>query len=183
MVGACGWHEQDITPKPRGYFRISLPQHQYRKLDTLLPFSFNYSVWATCDYAFREDGWCKFDISYPALGAELNMTYIPLTHDTLLRNLAVQEEKMVRFHVDKGKVDDVQFSYIDDTEQQLYGRLYDIYGLRAATPLQFWLTDSTKHYLRATLYFTFAPNNDSLQPVIEYLRDDVMELIRTMQWK
>ena len=52
-----------------------------------------------------------------------------------------------------------------------------------ATPLQFWMTDSAHHFLRATLYFNFTPNNDSLQPVIEYLRDDALHLVNTFAWK
>jgi len=37
--------------------------------------------------------------------------------------------------------------------------------------------------LRSSLYFDFTPNNDSLQPVIQYLREDMMQMINTFEWK
>jgi len=52
-----------------------------------------------------------------------------------------------------------------------------------ATPISFWLTDSSNHYLRGALYFNNPPNNDSLQPVIEYIREDILEMINGFEWK
>ena len=52
-----------------------------------------------------------------------------------------------------------------------------------ATANQFFLTDSTKHFLRGALYFNVAPNQDSLMPVNAFLIEDVRHLINTFQWK
>ena len=98
-----------------------------------------------------------------------------------LRKLIYSEEKMVKFHYQKA--DDVEYSVVKDPDAKLWGQIYDIKGKEVATPFQFWVTDSAQYFLRATLYFNFTPNNDSLQPVIEYLRNDAMHFINTFEWK
>ena len=98
-----------------------------------------------------------------------------------LRKLMVSEDKMVKFHYQKA--DDVQYSMIRDPESRMWGQTYEIYGKDVATPLQFWITDSVNRFVRAALYFDGTPNNDSLQPVIQYLKEDAMHLINTFAWK
>jgi gliding motility-associated lipoprotein GldD len=65
----------------------------------------------------------------------------------------------------------------------MFGQIYDIEGSDVATPFQFWVSDSSYHFLRGSLYFNFPPNNDSIQPVIDYLRNDLLQLVNTLQWR
>jgi gliding motility-associated lipoprotein GldD len=65
---------------------------------------------------------------------------------------------------------------------RVYGTLYDLKG-NTATAVQFFVTDSTKHFLRGSLYFAAEPDADSLEPVIEFFRGDIEHLIETLQWK
>ena len=67
-------------------------------------------------------------------------------------------------------------------ELKVYGMAYDIKGSEAASPYQFYLTDSTQHFIRGALYFNFSPNNDSLKPVIDFLQKDVQEMIDSFEW-
>ena len=60
--------------------------------------------------------------------------------------------------------------------------IYDIGG-NAASSIQFYATDSTKHFIRGALYFNVAPQPDSLAPVIQYLRKDIVRLLTTLKWK
>jgi gliding motility-associated lipoprotein GldD len=60
--------------------------------------------------------------------------------------------------------------------------LFDIKG-DAASPLQFLATDSARHFLRGSLYFYARPNRDSLAPVIDYIKTDVVHLIETLEWR
>jgi gliding motility-associated lipoprotein GldD len=53
----------------------------------------------------------------------------------------------------------------------------------AASPYQFYLTDSTTHWLRGSLYFDAIPNNDSLAPVIDFVKTDIQHIFETMHWK
>jgi len=169
------------TPKPVAYFRIDLPEHQYRQVDTTLPFSFEKSEAARLVIQPQEDGAYWVDVEYPTLNAAFKITYFPVPRTDSLRSMIIHEEKMVKFHYQKA--DDVEYSIIQDPESHLWGQIYDIAGREVATPLMFWMTDSTHQFLRSTLYFNFAPNNDSLEPVIHYLRDDAMHFINTFKWK
>jgi gliding motility-associated lipoprotein GldD len=178
---SCERKEEYCTPKPKGYFRIDLPEHQYQLWDSILPFHFEYSQWANCAYEKKGKGVYWLDIHYPVFNASFNITCLPLKND--LRDLAASEEKILNMHIEYGKVDDIEYYFIEDSKNRVYGRIYDIIGKEAASPMQFWITDSTNYYIRASLYFDFTPNNDSLQPVIQYLREDAMHLINSLNWR
>jgi len=66
---------------------------------------------------------------------------------------------------------------------KVFGLLYDIEGLNTASSVQFFLTDSTNHFLRGALYFNLVPRNDSLSPVIKFIKKDITHLIETFKWK
>lgn len=178
---ACIDKEPPNTPKPKGYFRLSTPNATYVKWDSLVPFTFEYSKSAQFSIPKNEKKTYWMDLYYPQYNASLKMTLMPLQNN--LRELIVNEEKMLMFHVENRKADDILYSQISDNNSKLYGQIYEIIGKGAATPLKFWLTDSTNYYVRATLYFNFTPNNDSLEPVIKYLKKDVLRLIDTWEWK
>lgn len=181
LMGSCLRKPEALAPKPQGYFRIDLPKHTYRQIDTTIPFTFELSRSANLSIHEKSEGSCWIDVDYPELNATFKFTYFPLKNADSLRNLIVKEEKMVKFHYQKA--DDVEYSIIQDRDAHLWGQIYDIEGKEVATPFQFWMTDSAHHFLRATLYFNFTPNNDSLQPVIEYLREDAMRFVSTFAWK
>lgn len=168
-------------PKPMGYFRIDLPDHTYRLTDTTLPFTFEQSVFSNTTIEPQKDGNLWANVVYPDLKASFRFTCFSVKNADSLRKLMVYEDKMVKFHYQKA--DDVQFSVVNDPEAHLWGQTYEIYGKEVATPFQFWLTDSAHHFVRATLYFDDTPNNDSLQPVIQYLKEDALHLINTFAWK
>lgn len=181
LLMVCSCHRQAETPKPVAYFRIDLPEHNYRQVDTTLPFTFEQSEAADISIRPQQDGSYWVDLDYPALNATFKITYLTVPRADSLRNKIIYEEKMVKFHYQKA--DDVEYSVIQDPESRLWGQIYDIAGRDVATPLMFWMTDSTHQFLRSTLYFNFAPNNDSLEPVIQYLREDAMHFVNTFKWK
>ena len=81
------------------------------------------------------------------------------------------------------KASGIRDSLIINDEHKVYGMLIEMDGSTVATPLQFYLTDSTHNFVRGALYFNFLPNNDSMQPVINYIRQDIDQIIRTFEWK
>jgi gliding motility-associated lipoprotein GldD len=178
IASGCLQKDQNITPKPKGYFRLAVPEHQYRKFDTLPPFTFEYAATAEVTVEPKSDNYW-ITIHYPQLNASLNMTYMPVKHS--LRELMIEQEKFIEFHISQGKADDVEFSLVQDSA--LFGKIYNLKGKEVATPMQFWLSDSAHNWLRASLYFNFVPNNDSLQPIIDFLHEDMLHLINTFQWR
>ena len=83
------------------------------------------------------------------------------------------------FHYSSG-VDENTFV---DRKHRLYGTTYHLKGQNVASTYQFWLTDSTSHFLRGALYIDVTPNNDSLAPVLTYLQEDIDHLIESVRWR
>lgn len=173
------------VPKPKGYFRISLPLKEYVKFNDSaiksgLPLSFEYPVYGKVLLMGNnppEPGW--FNIDFPAFKARIYLTYRDIKGD--LADLIEQTYTMnVKNHITKA--DAIDEKIISDKQRRVFGVLYDLKG-NTATSVQFYVTDSTKHYLRGSLYFNAEPNADSLAPVIEFFRDDIVHLVETLKWK
>jgi gliding motility-associated lipoprotein GldD len=71
---------------------------------------------------------------------------------------------------------------VNNKKNKVYGLVFNIEG-NAASPLQFYLTDSTKHFLRGSLYFYAVPNRDSIAPVYDFIHADIEHMIATLRWK
>ena len=173
------------VPKPKGYFRIDLPQKQYMMFNETdqaknLPLKFEYPVYGNISEKGAdnsEPGW--FNIEFPAYKARIYLTYKDVKGN--LESLIEQTYTMnVKNHLTKA--DAINEQLIDDNENRVFGILYDLKG-NTASAVQFYVTDSTNHYLRGSLYFESEPNADSLAPVIDFFRADVIHLIETLKWK
>ena len=177
---SCVKKQEVPIPKPKGYFRLTTPEVAYQRWDSIFPFSFNYSKHATLSFQRKENNIYWIDIHYPLLSATFKMTYYPVTNN--LHRLMWNEEEQVMFHVERMMTDDIQFSTVNDPVARVFGRLYELEGKNVATPFKFWLTDSAHYFVKGTLYFDFAPNNDSLAPIINYLRNDALMMVESWEW-
>jgi len=173
------------VPKPKGYFRIDLQPKKYIVFNETnqaknLPLKFEYPVYGNISDKVddkSEPGW--FNIEFPAYKARIYMTYKDVGGD--LEGLIEQTYTMnVKNHI--SKADAINEQLINDVENRKFGILYDLKG-NTASAVQFYVTDSLKHYLRGSLYFESEPNADSLAPVIDFFREDVIHLIETLKWK
>ncbi len=171
---------QAYSPKPRGYFRIDMPAKSYRVFDTTFPYRFEYPSYAkiTHDpYSPKEKYW--INIHYPAYKATIHISYKNVKHN-LVKYLEDSRLLVVK-HISKANA--INDSLIINPKHNIYGMTYDIEGNAVASPYQFILTDSTSHFLRGALYFNVPPNNDSLEPVILSIKDDIRHLLATFRWK
>jgi gliding motility-associated lipoprotein GldD len=173
------------VPKPKGFFRIDMPEHNYlifnaiKNSDINLPFTFEYTAFGNLNFNEEfenEKGW--FNIEFPAYKACLYLTYRDINRD--FDELMEQTYKMnIKNHISNAEaISETQ--YINDSDK-VYGILYDLKG-NTATAVQFYVTDSIRHFLRGSLYFRATPNADSLEPVIKYFREDIITLIETLRW-
>ena len=181
LISACVQRQETPVPKPKGYFRLATPEAIYQHWDSILPFSFDYSKNATLTFQKKEKNIYWIDIYYPSLSAVFKMTCFPVKDN--LHNLMWNEEEQVMFHVERRMVDDIQYATVSDPKEKVFGRLYELEGKNVATPFKFWLTDSAHYFVKGTLYFDFAPNNDSLAPIIDYLKQDALFMVESWQWK
>ena len=170
-----------LVPKPRGYFRIDLPERNYTKYDPSCPFSFEMSTSAAINsdqYTSAEPCW--FNIEYPAYKAKIHFSYKELKSQALY-NLTEDAHELVFKHAQKAN--GIKESVIELPGQRVFGKAWTIEGRDVASPFQFYVTDSVNNYLRGALYFEVRPNNDSLKPVIDFIIDDIDHLIQTLHWK
>lgn len=167
------------SPKPRGYFRIDLPEKNYVASDSSLPYLFEYPSYTTIGpdpQAPHEKYW--ININYPQFKATLHLSYKNISGD--LFTYLEDAYMLVSKHIPKA--DAITDSVIYDTDRHVFGLTYRIEGSGSASPYQFFVTDSTDHFLRGALYFNTTPNNDSLEPVIRFIIGDVQHLINTVRW-
>lgn len=177
LFAAC---EETYTPKPRGYFRIELPEHEYASFDTTFPYSFEYPVYAVLGpdpFSPDEPYWLNID--FPEHKGRIHLSYKKV--DGNLKEYLEDSREFVMKHIPKASA--INDSLILDRERKLFGLVYQIEGMGAASPCQFFVTDSTQHFVRGALYFDVIPNNDSLAPVIDFLQKDIEHLLATFQWK
>lgn len=177
VMESCGGN---YTPKPRGYFRIALPKKAYTLFDSAgFPYSFEYPTYAKIvsdKEANAEPYWVN--INYRGYKAVLHLSYKKINND--LPTLLEDVHAFVYKHTIKA--DAILETNYNSSERKVYGTLYDIEG-NAASALQFYLTDSTKNFVRGALYFYTRPNKDSLAPVVEFFRKDVVRLVDTFSWR
>jgi len=171
---------EDYTPKPRGYFRIDFPEKRYVSFDTTYPYSFEYPVYAKVIPDNRESSepyWINVD--FPQYQGRIHISYKPV-HNDLPRYLEDARTFVVK-HIPKA--DAIDDSLIYRPDDRVFGLVYFIEGSQAASSCQFFVTDSTSRFLRGALYFNVTPNNDSLAPVIRFIRDDIRHMLKTFRWK
>jgi len=175
MLLSCS---RPVAPKPYGYYRISLPEHSYQLFEqNSYPYSFLYSSSATIQPVQYENERYWINIVYPTLNASIHCSYKPVRGN--LRQLTDDAWEFVFNHAIKASA--IPEHAYENPEARTYGVFCELKG-NTASPMQFFLTDSTRHFFRGAVYFNCVPNQDSLAPVIEYMQEDVLNLIETLRW-
>ncbi len=165
---------EETLPKPKGFLRLAYAETNYQKVTSDCPYTFEFSTNAVV----QSNEKCWVNISYPKLKAALNITYRPVENN--LRELLQESEKLTYNHAIKA--DGISAQPFDDGAKKVYGSLSEVTG-NAASPLQFHLTDSTKHFITGALYFKVQPNYDSILPAVKYVEKDLKHLMETLEWR
>ena len=167
------------TPKPYGYYRITVPDTAYQAFETQYPrypYSFALSHNAVVQPRKEEPYW--INLYYPALDATIHCSYKPVQRN--LRELTNDALEFVYRNASFAtSIPEREYAH---PESNVYGVLFDLEG-NTASSCQFFITDSTHHFFRASVYCNCPPNADSLAPVYEYLRKDVIRMVESFEWK
>lgn len=175
LLCACG-SDDNYTPKPRGYFRIALPEKEYTKYQPE-DCSYSFDLNKVAKVASKKECWA--DVIYPKFKATIQLTYKPVNEhnlDTLLK----EGQDLAYEHI--VKADGIQEKLFVNPEKKVFGQFYSIAG-DAATSTQFYVTDSTSHFLRGVLYFYATPNADSIKPVNDFMQDEIVTMIESLRWQ
>ena len=172
--------------KRKGYFKIDFPEKKYQPFDQPgYPYTFEYPVYSNIvkDTTFFEDKpenpwWINIDV--PGFNGRIYISYKEISSRNKFDSLVNDAVKMAykqHVNVATGITDSLM-----QTPNGVEGIYFSLAG-NTATANQFFLTDSTKHFLRGALYFDATPNEDSLSIVNDFLRQDIKHLINTLKWK
>ncbi len=184
LLIVCIACNSNFVPKPRGYFKIELPEKKYQVFNQPgYPYTFEYPLYAKVikDSTFfgdaTENPWW-INVDFPQFKSRIYVSYKQIgvnSFDKLLNDAFALTNK----HTSKA-------SSIDDslinTPNNIHGMFFKVSG-NVATANQFFVTDTTKHFLRGALYFDATPNEDSLGVVDEFLLKDMKHMINTFKWK
>jgi len=166
-------------PKSRGYFRLEFPAKNYVLFDSIFPYKFYYPAYGKIKADIQpgaEKYWINID--FQKYKARIHISYKNVNGN--VDNLIEDVRTLAYKHTIKA--DAINEKIFANPEKKVYGILYDIRG-NAASSLQFYVTDSVKHFLRGALYFNVHPNKDSLSPAVEFFGKDMTHLIESIEWK
>ncbi len=166
--------KKDVLPKPAGQLRLDFLLAKYDRFNRKCPFDFDLNTQSTV----IEKGNCNYEIHYPKMKATIYLSYKPVVGniDILLRDA----QKLTYEHV--VKADDIVGQPFLNAEKRVFGMFYDVNG-NAATNAQFYVTDSTKHFMNCSVYFYAKPNFDSVLPAVSYLKKDMRHLMESFNWR
>jgi gliding motility-associated lipoprotein GldD len=194
--------DRPFTPKERGYFRIGFPERSYRPFDEPgYPYAFDYPVYGRIakDSSLIDDNpdnpyW--INVEFPQFNGRIYLSYKTIGgysvykvkrgdryEDSTVANtfegLRDEAYRMTFKHTLKASgIADSVFR----NGNGVSGVYFRLEG-DAATMRQFFVTDSTRHFLRGALYFDSSPNADSLSVVNDFLEKDMLRLIGSLRWK
>jgi gliding motility-associated lipoprotein GldD len=172
--------DDNYIPKQRGYFRIQLPEKKYQPfIPPSCPFRFDVPVYANvvADNNPRAEA-CWYNVEFPQFKGTVYLSYKSVNNN--VQKYIEDSRTLSMKHISKAT--GMQELPIENSAKNVYGILYEVKG-NAASSMQFYLTDSTKNFIRGSLYFYAAPNPDSIAPVQRFIEKDVLRMIESFEWK
>lgn len=174
-----------LSPKPRGYPKVDFPEHAYKDFGKdFCAFDFKMPVYTeieqdTLFFEEKPSDPCWFNIYYPQFDSRIHCSYSKVESKEYLDELKADAFDLAGKH-------NIKANYIDELPVEkpdgTTGIVFNMEG-PVASPFQFYLTDGTNHFLRGALYFNTQARPDSLAPVTEFIKADVMHMINTLTWK
>ena len=178
LTVSCG---RTSTPKPYGYYRIGVPDTAYCDFEAQYPgYPYTFALSQNAVVKPRTDVKERYWINlwYPAFDATVHCSYKPVH-----RNLRELTEDALEFvYRNASFANAIPEREYAHPEARVYGVLFDLEG-NTASSCQFFITDSTHHFFRASVYCNCRPNADSLAPVYEYIRKDIIKMVETFEWR
>lgn len=171
LFWACN---NDVKPKPDAYLRLSYPQPEYQTENA--PCVFKYEQNTIANITNVKD--CSFQIDYPEMKAKIFVDYESVGKNNLTKLLKDAQRLTFEHTI---KAEEIQENIIIDTDKKVYGMFYELIG-NTATNVQFYATDSTNHFIVGSLYFYAKPNFDSIIPAAQYIKNDMLKIVETMEW-
>jgi gliding motility-associated lipoprotein GldD len=165
--------KEEALPKPKAMLRLEYPTTEYNVIDTKY-FQFQKNV--LCNYEHKNNNALTLD--YPKLKGSLFITYKKV--DNNIDKLLIDAQRLSVEH--SAKADGIlPYPFVNE-DDKVYGMFFEVIG-DAASQAQFYVTDSTKHFVTGSIYFYTKPNYDSIYPAASYLQNDIRKFMESIRWK
>jgi len=170
LVSAC---KDNVLPKPKAMLRLEYPSGKEGLLETE-HFSIKYNETAK----LKSGSNTSFTLDYPLMKGSIFINYKEVKGN--LEKLLTDAQKLSYEHV--VKADGIFEEPVVNAPHKVFGMYYEVKG-NAASQSQFYVTDSTKHFVTGSLYFYAKPNYDSILPAAVHLQNDIRNIIESLRWK
>lgn len=169
LLISCG---NDPLPKPKAMLRLEYPDSPVEMLVTE-KFQFEHNSQAK----IKKNKNSSVTLEYPLMKGSIFITYREVSNN--LVELLADAQKLSYEHV--VKADNITEQPFINEKDGVYGMFYEVLG-DAASQAQFYVTDSTQHFVTGSLYFKVKPNYDSIYPAAIYLQKDIRIIMESLQW-
>lgn len=166
--------KDEVLPKPNAMLRLDYPKAKYKELEADCAYTFEINT----QLKLKDNEECSLVLDYPMMKGSIFITYRPVKEN--LNTLLTDAQKLSYEHV--VKADNIVEQPFINSKDQVYGMFYEVSG-DAASQSQFYVTDSTNHFVTGSLYFYAKPNYDSILPAAAYLQKDIRRIMETLRWK
>lgn len=165
--------KEETLPKPKAMLRLEYPHSDYSMLDTK---NFRFQINQLCEFKLKADN--SLTLDYPTMKGSLFITYKNVEDN--IEKLLIDAQRLSIEH--SAKADGIVPHPFVNKEDKVYGMYFEVIG-DAASQAQFYVTDSTEHFVTGSLYFYTKPNYDSIYPAASYLQNDIKKIMETLRWK
>lgn len=176
--------EEDLVPKPKAFLRLEYPEAIYRASTFDMPVTFEINELATkTNFKKVEASTESYGVNlvYPSLKGTLFLTYKAIENsEENLKDFLRDAQNFTQKHTIKA--DEIPVRPYENYKRKVYGAFAEVKG-DVASPAQFYVTDSVKHFLTGSLYFYAKPNYDSILPAAHYIEKDIRHIMETVTWK
>lgn len=176
LIISC--EEKNYVPKPPTYLKINLPERSYDTYTAEDDCNFTFNKVSYFNVKSAQQNTCNKDIVLEGLNGTLHLSVIDM--DTTLG-------MYINHAIDKVGEHKIKASAIIDTniirqEDRVFGTFYELQG-NVASPFQFYVTDSTDRFFSGVVYFNTRPNYDSIKPTLNFVKKDLIEFMKTVNWE
>ena len=177
MLSFIGCREA-VVPKPKAFLNLTYPDAFYQEIALDLPFKFDKNKLAVIEGIQHKESSQSLNLNYPLLKGKLFLSYHPLNYD--LTRYVSETEFTTKNHAKVAH--EVTEQKFENFQTNVFGKMYELTG-PVASQCQFYVTDSSQHFLTGSLYFKVKPNYDSILPAVRYIQKDMIRLVESLEWK
>ena len=177
LILFCFSCKDDPRPKPKAFLALEYPEAEYRRVDIGCPYTFEKNDLAQISPS-RNRIPCWINLDYDLMNGSIFITYQPVRNN--LDSLLADAQKLPLQHTIKADL--IEGDIYTNDFNNTYGMFYEVEG-DAASQAQFYLTDSTDHFITGSVYFNRLPNFDSIVPAADYLKQDIRHLMESLKWQ